>query len=123
MKLFHFTSRFHLSFIEKDGFLKLVESNVSFYYERRGPPVVWLTTDSEPQQEWQRGSPVNKGEVRLTVEAEPVFWWPDWSREHGIEDFWYNALDAAGGGRSTSWYVSEEPIYAKDWIDISFPLD
>ena len=44
-KYFHYTTVDHIPEIQKDGFLKLVESNVSLSKPHKGPDVVWLFSE------------------------------------------------------------------------------
>lgn len=120
--LYHFTSRMHWERIRHNGFLKVVESDLSPFKTHAGPDVVWLTTATEPAQEWQRGSAVFKGEVRFTIAIRRdrirAQWWPSWSRAHGVLLGWYRRLDQAGGGRSHEWWVVEAPILRASWLEV-----
>jgi len=55
--------------------------------------------------------------VRLTVEARGAWHWPEWSRQQGISEAWYEAL-ANSGGDPEHWWVSPQPIEERDWLDI-----
>lgn len=121
MELFHFTSEFHLPYILEDGFLKVVESNISPNKRNAGPQVVWTTTNIiRDAQGWEQGSIVDKTAVRFTLQVpdEDVFWWPTWSRSLSIPDWWYDALDVAGGGGSELWYVVPRPIPRSEWLSV-----
>lgn len=119
MKLYHYTSTLHLPFIQEDGFIKTVESNLSMTEANLGPDVVWLTTRySRRYQRWAALSAVDKTQVRITVNVEDAQWWPKWARRQGITKTWYDALDAAGGYTAEEWYVVPRPIPQSEWLEI-----
>lgn len=109
--LYHFTSTMHLPAIIQSGNLRLTESNIEI--SGAGPGVVWLTETTDPG-----GNGLTTGfkdQVRFTIPANSLrgylHWWPEWSREQGIEEFWYEALHAAsGGGHPDNWWVATAPI-------------
>ena len=107
--LYHYTSEIHLPAILRSGHLRLTDSNIGF--DGSGPKVVWLTTTTDPGGNGLDGG-FDKGAVRLTIDASglPVHHWPTWSFEQGIEGFWYDALDSAGGGGSENWWVCTREI-------------
>lgn len=113
-RLFHYTAGFHLGSIVTEKTLRTSESNIDI--SGAGPRVVWLTDADSDQHGWAAGG--GKGQVRITVGTGglPIFWWPEWSRAQGIEEFWYNALAASGGDPET-WWVCTEPIGAEFWTD------
>ena len=120
MRLYHFTSTAHLPRILADGFLKVVESNMSRTREHAGPDVVWLTSRSEPaaHRGWAGGSAVDKTAIRFTVDIpdRDVHRWSEWARRRGIDQKWMRALASTGG--SASWYVVERVVSAGEWIEI-----
>jgi len=131
MKLFHFTCNAHWPSILQQGLLRPTESNIHMRHPHYGPDVVWLTTCPESHQPWMHslsvdlvlgvrartpGDYIDKGRIRLLVEVETAHHWPRWSREHGIKKRWYRAL-AHTGGDPLTWYVSETPVYTRDWLE------
>lgn len=124
MKLYHFTSEFHLPLIMSDGFLKLTESNIGSprsdllpYGEHIGPDVVWLTDLPEASTLGIDDSFFNKLKVRFTVEIEAESW-QKFAKRHNINRKWYRILDETGGFTAKNWFISEKPIFAKDWLEI-----
>lgn len=107
--LYHYTSGIHLPEILSSGHLRLTESNIEI--SGAGPGVVWLTTTIDPGGNGLDGG-YDKGSVRLTIDASglPVHHWPTWAFEQGIEGYWYDALDKAGGNGSENWWVCTQPI-------------
>jgi hypothetical protein len=112
-KLYHLTSTMHWPVIAQSGELRTTESNIDI--SGAGPPVVWLTTNPAPGPAWAAGG--FKGEVVIDVRAPFVQWWPEWSRDQGIEEFWYEAL-ASSGGDPEEWWVSLRPIPYSDWRSV-----
>lgn len=116
MILYHLTCEWHLETILRDGFLKVTESNI--LPTGAGPRVCWLTVNPEPRQEWQRLNrgmgATDKSVVRFTVEVKTAHHWPRWARRQGIRGWWYHAL-AESGGNPEEWYVTDRPVYRRDW--------
>ena len=126
--LYHFTSKFHLPLILKDGYLHLTESqlrpptpkeskqlNQDDYSsldkkaEDLYKPVVWLTNSSQPLDMGLDGSVFNKKEIRLTLIAREHYEkWDIWSRKNRIDVKWGEAIQR--GKDSESWYISEKII-------------
>lgn len=102
--LYHFTSGWHIDSILDNLVLTTTESNIEF--SGAGPEVVWLTSNPEPSAQARSGGAF-KQEYRIQVDPVglPIRKWSDWAREQGIEDWWYEALDASGGGRADEWWV------------------
>jgi len=106
MLLYHFTSVDNLPGIKKHGLFRGdVPTSPTDGYQ-----APWLT--SNPcwhKQLWSKGSSVNKTQVRLTItlpdEDERLRFWPSLAKEIGIKNWWYKALDRAGGRGSRFWYV------------------
>lgn len=119
--LFHYTAGFHFQSILTEKVLRTTESNIEM--SGAGPRVVWLTDVDTSSHGWAAGGA--KGEVRFTVSTRglPIFWWPEWSRAQGIEEFWYNALASAGGGNPENWFVCTEPIGIDHWANIESHSD
>ena len=125
MILYHYTHRYHLATILETGYLKTVESNISLTREHAGPDVVWLTDEpdlAERGAAWSlfKGlpSPVDKTEVRLSVEVEDAIPWRSFARHHKIKLDWYATLNEAGGGAANHWYVVPRRIGREEWVDV-----
>ena len=80
----------------------------------------WLTDDPNPRrQQWIYGT--DKGAVRLTVElpdgeADPLLeTWMGLAERMGVEDWWMEALNSAGGHSQERWYVYDGVI-DPEWI-------
>lgn len=113
---YHFTSRFHLSHMLKEG---IYRGDVPLSPEL-GTQGVWLTTDGRPQrQKWcSRNSyfiiagqkhVLDKTEYRLTIEvdeSEPtLFRWDKLASTLNIDPRYYEFLNISGGGGGEAWYV------------------
>jgi hypothetical protein len=122
MRLYHFTSAYHLPKILTAGYLKVVESNLSRTREHAGPDVVWLTSnaDAAGNNWWQVSGrrSVDKAEIRFTVDVpkRDAAKWREWAARRGIDPRWAHTLMEAGG--SGAWYVTERPIQASEWAEI-----
>lgn len=114
--LYHYTSMMHLQAIVESGHLRLTDSNISM--TGRGPGVVWLTTTETEEGNGLYG----KGQVRIVVRTAglPIFHWPTWSFEQGIEPVWYDALASSSGGDPEAWWVctQEIPVYRDTPIEV-----
>jgi hypothetical protein len=126
--IYHFTSKYHLPLILKDGFLHLTESQLKPPTPTEGQqlkqgdyssldkkaeelykPVVWLTDNSQPSNMGLDGSVFNKKEIRLTLKARGHYEkWDIWGRKNRIDVKWAEALQL--GKDSDSWYISEKVI-------------
>ena len=125
MKLWHYTSKTHLPWIEESGFLKTTESNLHSEIENYGPQVVWLldTPDLEGSHGLY-GGPVDKTAVRIEVDV-PDHWtryWLEWSKGQGISQYWQDIMVAAGGGQECAahWVVTFRTIKKDRWVDITY---
>lgn len=128
MILYHFTADDidHWDSIEYEGALRVTESNISMTKEHKGPDVVWLTanSDSQDQGAMLRGSDGrtfgSKTGIRITVDVPDgeVHYWPKWARQQGIKERWYRALAATPGANPRDWYVVMRPIPASEWVAI-----
>jgi len=126
--IYHFTSKYHLPLILKDGFLKLTESQLrpptaeesrqikqgdySSLDKKAGDlykPVVWLTNNSQPSNMGLDGSVFDKKEIRFTLKAREHYEkWDIWGKKNRIDIKWAEALQR--GKDSDSWYISEKVI-------------
>ena len=135
MILYHFTSRYHLPAIMRDGALAPVESNVGGPGEpHKAPDVVWLTTNPERRQGWMKGTggyangkmapeAIDKGAVRITVDVPDAVPWVPWARERGIKQYWLDALANTGGRCDPNeWYIVERPVPCTEWLTIEDTL-
>ena len=119
MKLFHYTSIYHLQRILEYGSLCKGDIPIT----RKGTygsegHAVWLTTrDKASPNEHGLISPVcDKTEIRITIEVDlddpRLFKWSDYAKRRGVERGFYRQLDVMGGGLSNTWwlYIGEIPI-------------
>jgi hypothetical protein len=106
--LFHWTAptTSHLGAILHDRAIWPSESNLR--PDGSGPPVVWLTTNSEPGHQWSDGSPL-KNAARMSIKVGDAKPWSQWAIEHGINPTWSDALGRAGGDPD-AWWVLERPV-------------
>lgn len=123
--LYHYTSIERWDTIRDSGYLKLVESNISFTREHVGPDVVWLTTD--PNFEYQHGlglghslDGTDKSRIRITVELPNnlVFKWRDWAARRGSADETMGGLIESSGGGAGTWRVTERRIGLPRWRQV-----
>ena len=80
----------------------------------------WLTADPNPRrQQWIYGTA--QGAVRMTIElpdgeADPLLdTWMGLAERMGVEDWWMEALNSAGGHSQERWYVYDGVI-DPEWI-------
>lgn len=138
-KYFHYTTLEHLLNIEKDGFLKLVESNVSFEEEHAGPDVVWLFSDSLKSVPKMLLTPLMKGdsknlqkaewtgfmvskaqvELEITLERSEVTRADKFLKKYGASEKDIKTLETAGGYKFTKQYVTTERIPVEKITEIS----
>lgn len=119
--LYHFTSPDHLPLILADGFLKTVESNVSFRREHAGPDVVWLTTHERAEAGHGLENPRHdKRAIRFTVRLDKraVHRWREWARAKGSSAETMALLAEASGGGVSSWRVTERAIPSSAWVEV-----
>lgn len=121
IRVYHYTSTEHLPRILDDGFLKTVESNVSFKREHAGPDVVWLSTNSDPGDDTLglQSDHHDKLAVRFTVELPKrlVHKWREWALAHGSHPNTIETLVRTGENAS-SWRVCERPVPRSEWVEI-----
>jgi hypothetical protein len=130
-QMYHFTSPIYLSQIMRDGMIEVTDSCLEFDIKKPAPQVVWLTTNPDPEkQQWigqsltfgskQWGS---KNEIRITIDRNKLQdaqlkHWPEWSAEHGIEQWWYDSLANVGGDPEDWWCYVEARIKWTKWLEI-----
>ena len=126
--LYHFTSKYQLPLILKDGFLKLTESQLKPPTQKeikemeqgnyssldKGAedlykPVVWLTDNGSPLNMGLDGSVFNKKEIKITLKMrEHYIKWYIWSSKNRADKKWLENLQR--NKEHDSWYVSEKTI-------------
>ena len=126
--LYHYTSKFQLPLILKDGYLKLSESHLKPLTPKENQqieqgnysslnkdaeelykPVVWLTNDSQPLNMGLDGSVFNKKEIKLTLKMREHYdKWDIWSNKNRADKKWVEVLQR--GKNFDSWYISETVI-------------
>lgn len=104
--LYHFTSKYHLPGIEKEG---LTRGDVPIT-PTGGYNAVWFTTNKIiAKNAWAGGSVVNKLEVRITVELDTtdpkLHKWTNIVKSEKVEPWWADALNISGGGSADNWYI------------------
>lgn len=115
MKLYHFTSLFHLPQIMEDGCLKVTESNASFARTHVAPDVVWLTANPSPSKEESLlGSSVDKTQVRIEVDVEAVRY-RRWAQNNSVAPEVVRRLNRTGGGQASNWFVTEQEVHGESW--------
>ena len=127
MRLYHFTSTYHLPLILAAGELAPTESNIGSpsrkhkpHGARVGPDVVWFTKSRvvPPGSHGLAGSIVDKAEVRITVEVDDAVLWSEFSSKHKIDPSWYAVLDARGLGTASSWWVVARAVPSSQWLEV-----
>ena len=119
MRLYHFTSLFHLDVVQEHG-LSRGDVPVSPF---EGMNAVWLTTNpSKSSQNWKEGSAVDKTKVRITVEIQDsdpnLHKWSEFAKQEQVPDWWYKALHETGGKGSDEWYIYEGVIPSSSFVSI-----
>ena len=125
-KYYHYTTVGSFSQIAKDGFVKLVESNVSLSATHKGPDVVWLFPEplkSVPEMmmtylmnesgEWT-GDMVSKAQIELevTLERSEVTRADKFLKKHGANTKDMDAFESGGKFKLMKQYVAVEQIPA-----------
>lgn len=103
LRLYHYTSPWHLPAILDDG---LTRGDVPLT-PTGGTNAVWLTGDPNPAvQGWAGGF---KTAVRITVDLDSgdprLVKWSDYATERGVDPGWHKILDQTGGGGANDWYL------------------
>jgi len=122
VQLYHFTSTLHLPLIERDGFIRTTESNVSFLRPNAGPAVVWLmdSPDADGADHGLGGSIVDKKAVRITVRAHAERWADWYKRQPNGDAITFASMIRTGGGpeAASHWWVAEQPIPRDQWVGV-----
>lgn len=127
IRLYHFTSKWHLRAIRQSGSLSVGEVPLSPVHVATA---VNLTCDPDPtHQGWQEPKLVNgvaihnvycKTDIRITIDLDRrnprLRKWSEFAKRVGVEDWWYQALDKAGGGGSDHWWLYFGRIALKDTV-------
>ena len=118
--LYHFTSRYHLPLILKDGYLMLTESNLRepeagrkfanvFDSKDLYKPVVWLSRSADAGNFAVLSASVDKSEILITLRERAHYQnWTIWSKNNRIKNSWAKRLTRANN--PNSWYVSETVV-------------
>lgn len=121
----HFTSLKNWEEIRTAGFLALTESHV--HPRKPGPPVLWLTTRTEPgglglDQNWtvqqlRDYDRMDKERIMLTVELPRTHThkWLEWAPKHGGDPQWVAHVRATIE-HSGSWRVHTRPVPRQRWL-------
>ena len=125
--LYHFTSKYHLPLILKNGYLNVTESNLKEITKaelqiiKRGEiprfntdikkfykPVVWLT-NSLISNNIGLGGTMNKSEIKFTLKGQDHYEkWSTWSQKNNIKTHWFETMKR--GYNWDSWYICESVI-------------
>jgi len=105
--LYHFTSRWHLHHILKEGTVNRGDVPI---HPSRGFRAPWFTENPDwSNQGWISGSSLDKTGVRLTFDFEEgdsdLRRWSEIAIEHGVKEIWYNTLNEVGGGDADKWWI------------------
>lgn len=96
MRLFHYTSLFHLPQILEDGYLDVTESNASMTETNAAPDVVWLTNNPGAAKETSLdGGGISKKQVRIEVNVSATRY-RQWAKNHNISERIVRALNSSG---------------------------
>jgi len=125
--LYHFTSTMHLPLIERAGFIRTTESNLSFLRGHAGPDVVWLmdSDSADGATHGLDGSVVDKKAVRITVRVQAERWTEWVKRQPGYDPLTAASLVRTGGGTEAAshWWVTEQPIPREQWLRVEVKSD
>jgi len=111
--LYHFTSKFHLPLILRDGFLKVTDSNLKeddVMYKQ----VVWLTRAIDgrgnvPNEIKHGFYGPNKEEIRITLKKRSFYDpWVLWSKDNKMSTKRIKLISR--GTQPHDWYISEKEI-------------
>lgn len=118
--LYHFTSRFHIPLILRDGFLRVTDSNLTD--DPTYKQVVWLTRSTNGEGNVPNASVAafygfhgpNKEEIRITLNKRNSYApWVLWSKNNRMKTKLVKLM-GRGGTRPHDWYVSEKEIPLND---------
>jgi len=115
--LYHFTSRFHIPLILKDGFLRVTDSNLK-EDDAMYKQVVWLTRSIDgkgnvPSSTTYGFDGPNKEEIRITLKKRNCYEpWVLWSKDNRMSTKRIKLISR--GTMPHDWYVSENEISLTD---------
>lgn len=126
MILYHFTSRYHLPFIQDEG---LTRGDVPLS-KTSSTQAINLTTEGRAHhQKYNRTSyfifagkkhKLDKTEIRITIEipdTEPLLiHWPSFTRKIGMEPAWLQHLHRPTNDNGKSWYLLFKSISPDQFI-------
>jgi hypothetical protein len=141
VKLYHFTALEYIESIEREG---LTRGDVPLKPKGRGLNGVWLTRNPDVEAQGWASKPrvlsdeeradyatvfgkmpppgsriADKRAVRITVDIpgkdSRLKVWTKYARLRGVKRDWMRALDKAGGGSSSDWFVYFGEI-PPEWI-------
>jgi hypothetical protein len=119
--LYHFTCRLWWHFIEREG-ISRGEVPLSPTHVLSHPN---LTSNPEPtDQRWSRLSSTNKTAVRIAIEVpsgdDLLISWRALADTHGVERWWYRALDEAGAWEARNWWVYRGVLRPERFMRVDF---
>lgn len=124
---YHFTSIKHLEMIHAAGALLLTDPMLDIDTRRsmgEYPPVLWML-DMPDLGGFSHGIdtpnwPVDKTEIRFTIEPKRAVKWLDWARAQGISYRWLDSVVRIGGGWDAAehWYISFAKVTRDNWLEI-----
>ena len=140
LKLYHYTSLYHLQQILADGEIKTAPSNLLKPVNPKivngclcdetdtYKPVVWLTSVLDFYQAEKvglSGSVLDKTEAVIQITTTPLqmfYKWEKWAQQNKIDKNWFEALKNTAPGWE-DFYVTETPIKIDDNCKIIFRPD
>lgn len=117
MKLYHYTSVFHLIKIMEDGYINTTESNANYLKSNAANDVVWFTSNKNPRVERILTSVVDKRQVRIVVDIKATQYL-HWAKKNEIDKLELKILNEKGGYQSNKWFVVEHPVPKSEWLQI-----
>jgi hypothetical protein len=122
MRLYHFTSEYHLSRILATGVLRVTDPNL-MVEPLAGSGVVWLLDMPDPWDDnldASHGLTEAKTAVRITVDVPDARAWLDWLTSRVFQPTWVQAIIDTGGGVDAArhWWVVPRPIPRPEWIEV-----
>lgn len=121
MKLYHYTSNFHIEAIMQNG---LSRGDVPITPTGLGENAVWFSTSPEPtEQGWVEGSIVDKTQIRITVNiplSHPnLKKWTKYAAKR-LDPEWRSVLNHYGGGTEKQWYIYFGVVPPAQFVSIDY---
>jgi hypothetical protein len=118
MKLYHYTSRYHLPLIEASGILSMSDAMLGTV-----DGAVWCFADPAVAFEADHGlgnSSLDKRAVRITIEVADAVPWLAVVGDRRIDPDWLAAVVETGGGLDAAleWWVVLRDVPASEWVAI-----